>query len=177
VLISAASAQSANQKHNGNGDGNGNIEDSRVQTGLAISPVPLSLAGKDRELVGIGSYLVNAVGGCNDCHTRPAYLAGGNPFVGEPTIINAADYLTGGRQFGPGVTSKNLTPDANGRPAGLTFEEFEQAIRTGRDPADNGIIQVMPWPMYKNMTDFDFRSIYEYLRSIPSKPDNPNPGP
>jgi len=30
----------------------------------------LNLAGKNRELVGLGSYLVNTTG-CNDCHTYP----------------------------------------------------------------------------------------------------------
>jgi hypothetical protein len=152
-------------------------DESRVRRGFAISPVHLSLRNKNRELVGLGSYLVNAAGGCNDCHTRPSYLPGGDPFQGEPPIINADQYLTGGRQFGP-FTSKNLTPDEHGRPAGLTWEEFEHAIRTGRDPDDaSHILQVMPWPVYANLTDRDLRAIYEFLRAIPSRPDNPNPGP
>jgi hypothetical protein len=36
-----------------------------------------------------GSYIVNAQGGCNDCHTVPSYAAGGNPFLGEPEVISA----------------------------------------------------------------------------------------
>jgi hypothetical protein len=28
---------------------------------------------KDFVFVGLGSYLVNAAGGCNDCHTNPPY--------------------------------------------------------------------------------------------------------
>ena len=91
--------------------------------------------------------------------------------------MNADQYLTGGRQFGP-VTSANITPDANGRPAGLTYEEFQQLIRTGRDPdAPDRILQVMPWPIYGHLTDLDLRAIYEYLSAIPSRPDNPTPGP
>ena len=46
--------------------------DSRVQQGLAISPVPLDLHGKNRALVGLGSYLVNAQGDCAACHTDVA---------------------------------------------------------------------------------------------------------
>jgi hypothetical protein len=38
-------------------------------------------------------------------------------------------------------------------------------------------LQVMPWPVYGKMSDRDLRAIYEYLRAIPSLPDNPNPGP
>jgi hypothetical protein len=150
---------------------------SRVRQGFAISPVPLSLRKKNRELVGLGSYLVNAAGGCNDCHTRPNFMAGGDPYQGQATVINAEEYLTGGRQFGP-FTSANLTPDQDGRPAGLTWEAFQNVIRTGRDPDDpSKILQVMPWPIYANLTDRDLRAIYEFLRAIPAKPDNPNPGP
>jgi hypothetical protein len=152
-------------------------DQSRVRRGFAISPVQLSLRKKNIALVGLGSYLVNAAGGCNDCHTRPSYLPGGDPFQGQPPIINAEEYLTGGRQFGP-FTSANLTPDEDGRPAGLTWEEFQNVIRTGRDPDDpSRILQVMPWPVYLNLTDRDLRAIYEFLRAIPSRPDNPNPGP
>ena len=39
------------------------------QIGLAIAPVPLNLAGLDQTKVGLGSYLVNAVGDCNGCHS------------------------------------------------------------------------------------------------------------
>src|SRR5580698_9367210 len=57
----------------------------RVQQGFAIAPVPLNLTGKDPSLVGLGSYLVNAIGDCNGCHTAGGppnfnYLAGHNPY-------------------------------------------------------------------------------------------------
>jgi hypothetical protein len=42
--------------------------DSRIERGFDIAPVPLKLEGKNRALVGLGSYLVNAVAACNDCH-------------------------------------------------------------------------------------------------------------
>jgi hypothetical protein len=46
-----------------------NYEESLIQQGFAIAPVLLNLTGKDFRLVGLGSYLVNAVGDCNTCHT------------------------------------------------------------------------------------------------------------
>jgi hypothetical protein len=159
-------------------DENAFFGNSRAAIGFRIAPVPLSTRGKDRLLVGLGSYLVNAVGGCNDCHTRPSYAAGGDPFQGQPEQINAEQYLTGGRQFGPQITSPNLTPDENGRPHGLSFAQFRTLLRTGRDPDEPGrILQVMPWPVYGKMNDLDLLAIYEYLSAIPSRPDNPNPGP
>ncbi len=153
-------------------------DESKIKQGFAINPVKLNLAGKNRALVGLGSYIVNTTG-CNDCHTHPSYAPGGDPFLGQPEQINKDQYLTGGRQFGPFITSPNLTPDVDGKPAGLTFHEFVNLLRTGHDPdAPAGtLLQVMPWPVIGKKTDHDLRAIYEYLSAIPSKPDNPTSGP
>ena len=41
----------------------------------------------------------------------------------------------------------------------------QMLMRTGND---NGrILQVMPWPVYQDMTERDLRAIYEYLRALP----------
>ena len=142
-------------------------DESEVQRGLAISPVPMDLHAKNRDLVGLGSYLVNAVGSCNDCHSCPSYEPGHSPYMGGDGAIDAENFLAGGVPFGPFV-SRNITPDETGRPAGLTREEFITALRTGHDPDEPGmILQVMPWPVLRNMTDRDLEAIYEYLSSIP----------
>jgi hypothetical protein len=155
--------------------------DERIARGFAIAPVPLDLTGKDHDLVGLGSYLVNATGGCNDCHTNPPFEEGGDPFAGEPMQINADRYLAGGTAFGPFV-SRNLTPRANGLPANLNFDEFRISMRTGADlkrraprvPSETrDILQVMPWPVFSQLRLVDLRAIYEYLRAIPSLPSTP----
>jgi hypothetical protein len=134
--------------------------------------VPVRLDNRHDDLVGLGSYLVNAVAACSDCHTHPNYAPGGDPYLGQPAKINAEHFLAGGRQFGP-FTSRNLTPEApSGRPAGLTFTQFEQVMRHGTDfdhahPQFGPFLQVMPWPAYVNMTEHDLRAIYEYLSAIP----------
>jgi hypothetical protein len=151
--------------------------DSRIRQGFRIAPVRLDLRGKNPALVGIGSYLVNAAGSCNDCHSCPSYEPGHNPYgppFGPPGggdgKVNAKNYLAGGVPFDPpGILSANLTPAKdNGRPEGHTFQEFKTLIRTGHD-ADEGnrILQVMPWPVLRHLTDEDLRAIYEYLRAIP----------
>jgi hypothetical protein len=164
-------------------------EESKIRRGFEIAPVHLNLAHKNRALVGLGSYIVNAVGECDGCHSagpQTQFLPGGNPYFGQPEKINPATYLGGGRDFGPfpgpaspiHIVSRNLTPDHTGMPiGGDTFEEFKQTIRTGVDPDQlhpglpapfNGtLLQIMPWPAYKNMTDRDLRAIYEYLSAIP----------
>jgi len=111
----------------------------RIVRGYLIRPVPLDLRGKDPVLVGLGSYNINAKGGCNDCHTAPPYAPGGDPFAGEPKRINAARYLAAGVPFGPPgdpntPVSRNLTPRAStGLPAGLTWDQFRRTTRTGAD--------------------------------------------
>jgi hypothetical protein len=172
----------------GKAAGGGDDSESKIQRGLAIAPVPLNLAGKNRALVGLGSYIVNAAGDCNGCHAGPSgeFAVGGDPFQGEPKQINQDAYLAGGTElFGPVFVPRNLTPDKTGRPeGGATFEEFRGIMRTGIDPDQahlfigNPYLQVMPWPNFQNMTDNDLRAIYEYLSAIPcieGDPGLPNP--
>ncbi len=145
--------------------------DSRVRIGFDVAPVPLNLEGRSHAQVGLGSYLVNAVAGCNDCHTCPSYASGHNPYKGEPKPwINGTNYLAGGVPFGP-FHSANITPDENGQPAGLTLQQFINTLRTGHDPHPEPnqppLLQVMPWPVFQNMSDDDLQAIYAYLSSIP----------
>jgi len=61
-------------------------DEARVHRGFEIAPVPLDLVGKNRSLVGLGSYIVNAVGDCNGCHSAgPAteFAMGGNPYFNQ----------------------------------------------------------------------------------------------
>jgi hypothetical protein len=176
------------------------FDTAKVLKGLQIAPVPLTIEGKDPNLVGYGSYLVNAVADCNGCHSagpQSAFAPGGVPFFGQhPTKVNPATYLGGGNDFGafpdpagpfPHIVSRNLTPDNTGLPVGGdTFDKFLQTIRTGVDPdmvhptcagPPNGsclpppfngaLLQIMPWPIFLNMTDDDLRAIYTYLSAIP----------
>jgi hypothetical protein len=174
LMLTVASRSPAQQP-----DGN----ESQIQRGFDISPVTLNLDGKRRSLVGLGSYIVNARGNCNNCHTCPSNVgrsASDNPFVSggalsdidKPGPINKDNYLAGGVHFGPGglIVSKNLTPDPRmgNMPAGLTFEEFLSVIQTGHDPdKPDQILQTMPWPIFRHMTRHDLRAIYEFLSAIP----------
>jgi hypothetical protein len=145
---------------------------SQIQRGYEIAPVPLNMTGLNPALVGLGSYIVNAQGGCNDCHTAPPYAQAGDPFQGQPEVVNAAGYLAGGTAFGP-FTSRNLTPRAPNRlPANLTLAQFMDVFRRGTDfknlhPQISPLLQVMPWPVYGKMSDREIQAIYEFLRSIP----------
>jgi mono/diheme cytochrome c family protein len=142
----------------------------RIRQGLNIAPVPLNLTGLDKNKVGLGSYLVT-VAQCNDCHTTPTFAKGGDPFLGDRTIkVVKADYFAGGVFFGGTLCSSNITPDKNGLPDGLTLANFISAMKTGHDfRAKQGVLlQEMPWPYFREMTQSDLAAIYEYLKAIPS---------
>ena len=74
-----------------------------------LLPFRLHYAKHDRKLVGLGSYIVNAVIGCNGCHSAsPATeyqqptttrTSAWGPFT-PPKIVNPDTYLGGGRDFG-----------------------------------------------------------------------------
>jgi len=155
-------------------------EDSRVARGFEISPVVPHVTKRNRELVGLGSYIVNAQAGCNDCHTCPSYKVDPYTTGQRKNVVNGQNYLAGGVAFAtPGGTfvSPNLTPDPsndNLPDGGHTFEEFKSMMRTGHD-ADppHAILQVMPWPVFGNMTDEDLLAVYSYLKAIPhAEPGN-----
>lgn len=148
----------------GDGDGGGGgrtlLLSSRARHGLDISPVPIaltSLTSAQAEQLGQGSYLVNAIGACNDCHTPGGpppvkFLAGGTAFPIDGTNV---------------VYARNLTPDASGMR--LTEAEFITAMRTGKDFGSGGqILVVMPWSQLRWLATADLRAIYAYLKAIPA---------
>lgn len=178
LLIGAGTLLIAPRPSTAANDQNPNQDEKlKIQIGQQIAPVHLTFGNKESDTVYLGSYLVNAIG-CSDCHTNPQYI--GNPFAGDPIMINAAGYMGGGRPFGPGVISRNITPDATGKPAGMSFSEFNQAMRLGTDfDHIHTLLQTMPWPRFRSLTDRDLQAIYQYLSAIPCLEGDPgvNPNP
>ena len=134
-----------------------------------------------------GKYLVT-IGGCNDCHTplkmgpkgpEPdmARMLSGHPEsfeISAGTRPSSAQWMmtaavTGTAFSGPwGVSfAANLTPDQNTGLGIWTEDMFIRTIRTGKHMGvSRDILPPMPWPMYRNATDEDLKSIYAFLRSI-----------
>ena len=239
LLSTSPSVQAQNEVNNS--------EEQLVHIGYAIAPVPLNLEGKKPDLVGLGSFIVNAQADCNGCHTAGGppnfnYANNGNPYFLSQSVGTKTDpttYLAGGSPFGqavpssasvggfpsgsvppsyppdgypidpttgfpyagPVIISRNLTPDKNGRPEGHTLSEFKEILRTGKDfdnihptclsdsdpnialgicvppPVDGSKLQVMPWPVFHNMTDHQIEAIYEYLSAIPCIDNTFSPPP
>jgi hypothetical protein len=147
--LSALSGRASDDRDRGRDDRND--EDTKIRIGFREAPVPLNLVRKNRDLVGLGSYIVNVVSECNGCHTmNPATEYTGSPYLFAPPSmtlhqtkkINPATYLGGGNDFGAfpapdsplHIFTRNLTPDNTGKPeGGNSFPEFQQIMRTGKD--------------------------------------------
>lgn len=123
----------------------------KIQIGFQVNPVTLNQAGKDHDLLGLGSYIVNVTGDCNGCHSagptteylgNPALFAPPSLTVHQTKKVNPDTFLGGGRDFGAfpapnsplHIFSRNLTPDSTGLPeGGHSYSDFVQIMRTGID--------------------------------------------
>ncbi|MBV9016757.1 MAG: hypothetical protein JO058_13985 [Alphaproteobacteria bacterium] len=152
ILITTTSTASVADDGDRDRDGGGDrISSSVVQQGFQISPVPfnkLNLAGKDRALVALGSYLVNGVGDCNGCHTFPRFLRpggtpstttnstgnlqslGSNPKYGNPYLDPPDQPLNG--QLQANVNADTTHGVVIHTPAGTSIYQYNHFLAGGR---------------------------------------------
>ena len=151
-------------------------------------PMPVASLADDPNAVARGKYLVEIVG-CNDCHT-PFKMTERGPehdmsrmLSGHPQDVKLppikldpktgwafAGSSTNTAFAGPwGVTyAANLTPDIMSGLGIWREENFVNAIRNGKHwGTARPIMPPMPWQAFAKMTDYDLKSIYAYLRTIP----------
>jgi len=137
-----------------------------------------------------GAYLVNTMG-CHDCHT-PFEMGPNGPepnmtlaLSGHPETVTmgpvpaldpASGWAWGGAGtntafFGPwGVSySANITSDENTGLGIWTEDMFVTAIREGKHMGTSRpILPPMPWPVFRNLTDDDLKSVFAYLKTVPA---------
>jgi hypothetical protein len=103
-----------------------------------------------------GEYLTHLIG-CPACHT---------PVDSHQNFLPGMEF-GGGQVFeGPWgkVASANLTPD----PSGIPYYDqalFIRVIRTGY-VGSRPLNQLMPWSIFRNMTDDDLSAIFAYLKTV-----------
>jgi mono/diheme cytochrome c family protein len=131
-----------------------------------------------------GKYLVTAQD-CNGCHTpfkagEPdmTRMLSGHPqsvavtkappmAAGWSTAINDTNTAWAG-PWGISFTT-NLTPDRGTGIGTWTEQVFISTIRNGKHSGNGrALLPPMPWKMYGQLSDDDLKSIFAYLRSIPS---------
>ena len=163
-----------------------------------IQPTKEKFAGYESQ-VKWGEHLVT-VSACHDCHSPKDYSKPGSGldsnhllagYIGSPVPgVNKKDAQTKGWAVTSDLTSwvgpwgvaftANLTSDSTG--IGKWNEDrFIYAIRKGKYngmASDRDLIPVMPWVMYRSMTDEELKAIFAYLKSTkPIKNKVPPPVP
>ena len=95
--------------------------------------------------------------GCVDCHTAQVQgqSVAGMDFAGGVYFSGAWGH----------AASANITPDNSGI---IYYDDalFVQTLRTGK-VGPRQLSPIMPFAMYKDMTDDDLKAIYAYLRTVP----------
>ena len=122
---------------------------------LATGPATTAVAQTPVER---GSYLVNTVMTCHNCHT---------PMGPNGPQFDKA--LSGGLRFNEppfDVTGSNLTPDPETGLGKWSDADFKTALLDGVRPSGHHLAEVMPTGFYKILTPGDLDGIIAYLRSL-----------
>ncbi|HEY2137002.1 MAG TPA: c-type cytochrome [Xanthobacteraceae bacterium] len=107
-----------------------------------------------------GSYLVNSIGACGNCHTPR-----------QQGVPDLTKQLSGGFQTfdEPWFTVKgaNITPDKETGIGNWDDADLRKVLLTGVRPNLTPLAPVMPYLFYRVMMPSDIDAIMAYLRSVP----------
>src|SRR5262249_6268737 len=115
-----------------------------------------------------GSYLVNTIMTCGNCHSPK----------GPPDVVAGKDFSGGLRFDEPpfDVTAPNITQDKETGIGAWSDADIKKLLRTGMRPNGVPIAVVMPTGFYDIITDSDMDAIVAYLRTLkPISPKVPDP--
>jgi hypothetical protein len=123
-----------------------------------------------------GEYLVKHVLLCNDCHSErdwtlysgPAKppLGAGRPCMDKNTRAVGINFGTGG--FPGRLCIRNITPDVESGIGAWTDGEIVRAMREGVSRNGEALFPIMPWFMYRSLSDDDAAAVIAYLRAQPA---------
>ena len=116
------------------------------------------------ERVARGRYLAQSVLGCTTCHTPRDFTKHGAPPVAGMDFAGQPIELAG---FPGHIVVPNITPDKVTGAGNWTDDQIARAIREGIKHDDTTLFPLMPYMLYKDLSDEDLASVVVYLRSIP----------
>jgi mono/diheme cytochrome c family protein len=119
--------------------------------GLASCRVKERRGDDVRSSVTHGRYLA-VISGCNDCHTTGYALAEGK--------IDEKDWLTGDRLGWNGPWGTTYPTNLRLLVSRMTEEEWVRNVKNAKARPP------MPWYVFREMSDRDFRDLYRYIRSL-----------
>lgn len=118
-----------------------------------------AMAQDQKALVARGTYLMDAIVGCDDCHTPKDehFLPRANlPFAGGEKFISPA--FT--------AYARNITPDVDTGIGIWTDAQIIRAVREGVTREGDVIGPPMPIMTYNTMSDDDVKAIVAYLHTL-----------
>ena len=118
-----------------------------------------------------GRYLTRALLDCETCHTPRDWTQHGAPRLPGKELVGQAITLPG---FPGSVVVPNLTPDPETGAGLWTDDQIARAIREGIKHDDSTLFPIMPYMLYRNLSDEDLAAVVVYLRSL-SPVRNPLP--
>jgi mono/diheme cytochrome c family protein len=139
----------------------------RLMVGLVVASTVTS-AAMAQSAIERGSYLVNTIMTCGNCHSPK----------GPPAAVAGKDFSGGLRFDEPpfDVTAPNITPDNETGIGNWTDAQIKTMLLTGKNPHGIQEAEVMPTAFYPILTPGDLDGIVAYLRSLtPVKNKVPDP--
>jgi mono/diheme cytochrome c family protein len=110
-----------------------------------------------------GEYLVNAMLACGHCHS-PRDWSQHDPPVPAGKMLSGSILQEAGL---PGlVVAPNLTPDPETGTGTWTDDMLARSIREGIGHDGRGLFSMMPYWLFKGLSDEDLASVVVYLRSL-----------
>jgi mono/diheme cytochrome c family protein len=108
-----------------------------------------------------GAYLVRGIAACGNCHT-PKGPEGDIPGMELAGMVykDSEDKVI--YQF------PNITPDPETGVGGWTDAQLVVAIRQGIRPDGSVMKGIMPFELYRSLSDSDVNAIVAYMRSVPA---------
>src|SRR3954468_13155249 len=109
-----------------------------------------------------GSYLVNTILTCGNCHTPR----------GPGGVFDMGKQLSGGPQTfdEPTFTVKgaNITPDGETGIGKWSGDDIKRAMLEGKRPDGKQLAPIMPYAFYKVFMPSDLDAVVAYLKSVPA---------
>ena len=121
--------------------------------------VPIMGKANAETLLERGSYLVNAVMACDNCHTPqgPNGLIMDKRFSGGSQTWDEPTYR---------VKGANITPDRQTGIGTWSDTDIKRALTEGVRPNGTALAPIMPFTFYKILTPRDLDAVVAYLRSV-----------
>jgi mono/diheme cytochrome c family protein len=108
-----------------------------------------------------GRYLVETVAACGNCHTP---MGPNGPLPGKFLAGNMVVEDTPGFR----AVASNITPDIATGIGGWSDAQLTKAIREGIRPDGRVLGPIMPFELYRRISDEDIAAIVAYLRTVPA---------